>query len=126
MSTNNVTSDHIIIEIKNLVSQNYYKDVKNNLASKSMWKFIGDLSDAISQIMGAFAAILAFASGFFGITILAFLSGCANTISLVLRQFSAYAMKESKERTEQVNKLLDIFGIAEIPVLVDPTKPETV
>lgn len=107
---------------KELVEKNYYDDVKSNLASKSRWKTIGDLSEAFSHILTGISAVLAFAAGFFDHKILSFVAGCLATGSLVLLQFSSYSMKESKERTDQVNKILDKLGIEEIAnITVDST-----
>ena len=46
-------------------------------------------------------------SGFFGYSYLSFISGCFSTLSLLFLHFSAYAMKESKERNDIVNRLLE-------------------
>lgn len=108
---------------KELVDTNYYDDVKYNLTSKSRWKFVGDLSEAFSQILIAVGAILAFASGFFGHTLLAFIAGCVSTGAIVFKQFSSYCARESSERTRQVNKILKILGLKEVPDIVADTAP---
>ena len=109
---------------KELVDRNYFNDVKYNLASKSRWKIIGDLSEAFSQVFTATATILAFASGFFEYSFLAFIAGCIGTSAIVLKQFSSYCMKESSERTQQVNRILKKLGLNEIPDIIDDRFPE--
>ncbi|XWV26896.1 hypothetical protein QJ857_gp0154 [Tupanvirus soda lake] len=97
-----------------LVEKTYFNDVKYNIKSKSRWKIVGDIAEAISHILTGVSAVLAFAAGFFDYKELSFVAGCLGTISLVLFQFSYYATKESKERTKQVNRILDKLGIDEI------------
>ncbi|BCS82879.1 hypothetical protein QLL95_gp1244 [Cotonvirus japonicus] len=109
------TSDRIK---KELIDTSYYGDVKYNLRSKSRWKFIGDLTESLSQICVGIATVLAFSAGFYELNLLSFLSGSFGTSSLVLLQFSSYAMKESKERTQQVNILLKKLGLDSIPDII--------
>ncbi|XWV25557.1 hypothetical protein QJ856_gp0197 [Tupanvirus deep ocean] len=97
-----------------LVEKTYFDDVKYNIKSKSRWKITGDVTEALSHILTGVAAVLAFAAGFFDYKELSFVAGCLGTISIVLLQFSSYATKESKERTQQVNRILDRLGIDEI------------
>lgn len=107
---------------RDLLDSMYYRDVKYNLKSRFRWKFIGDLTEALSHVFTGVATILAFASGFFGIDLLAFLSGCFGAISLVILQFSSYAVKESRERTIQVNRILRKLGMEEIAdITIDST-----
>lgn len=98
-----------------LVEKNYYNDVDYNINSKSRWKRISDINDTLAHIMTGLAAIMAFAAGFFNYRILSFISGCLATLSLVFLQFASFAMKESKERTQQVNILLEQLSIDKIP-----------
>lgn len=98
-----------------LVEKNYYRDVKYNIISKSACKITGDITEAIAHILMGVTAILAFAAGFYDLRVLSFVADCLGTASLVLLRFSSYCMKESKERTKQVNKLLDRLGISGIP-----------
>ena len=122
---NNITlgkyacNDIIINKIRSeLVDESYYNDIKYNLSSKSRWKFIGDISEALAYLCSGLSTMLAFSSGFFSIRLLPFIAGCFGTGSLLLFIFSSYAMKESKERTKQVNYLLSDLGIHKIPDIV--------
>lgn len=105
-----------------LIDKSYYDDVKYNIQSKYRWKIIGDITETASHILTGLSAILAFSSGFFDNTMLSFVAGCVATLSLIFRQFSSYSMKESKERTDQVNRVLNKLGIEEIvDITVDST-----
>lgn len=101
-----------------LIEKSYYSDIEYNLNSKSRWKFIGDLTEALAQILLLVATILSFASGTFDNKILAFVSGAVGVGSIVFLRFSSYAMKESQERTEQVNRILEQLGINKIPDII--------
>ena len=94
-----------------LVEKNYYDDINYNIKSKSRWKIIGDITEALSHIFIGFSTILAFSSGFFDNRLLSFIAGCFGTAAFVLLRFSSYSMKESRERTEQVNILLKNLGL---------------
>lgn len=111
---------------KELVEVTYYDDIKYNIHSRSRWKIIGDTTEAIAHIFTGITAILAFAAGFFNFAMFSFIAGCLGTASLVLLQFSSYAMKESKERTEQVNRMLTSLGIDRIvDITIDSTSENT-
>jgi hypothetical protein len=100
---------------KDIIEKSYYSDVKFNIRWKSYWKIIADVSETFAHIFTGVSAILAFASGFFNYTLLSFIAGCFGTGALVLLKFSSYAIAQSKERTQQVNLILDKLGIVDIP-----------
>lgn len=107
---------------KELVDPSYFRDVKYNLDSRFRWKFIGDLSEGISQLLILSCTMLAFSSGFFDIRALSYVSGALGIGSLSLLRFSSYAMSESRERTWQSNVILKQLGIESVPdIVVDST-----
>jgi len=101
-------------DIIKLIATNYLSDVENMIDGRSRWKRIGDVTETVSKVSTGLTSILAFAAGFFGYTVLSFIAGCFGTISLVLLQFSSYAMNESKEYTNEVNRILSQLGIEEV------------
>lgn len=107
---------------KELIETTYYRDLKYNIRSKSRWKFVGDFTETLAHILIGIATILAFSAGFFKNEYLSFASGCVSTASLVFIQFSSYSVRESKERTAQVNTILTKLGIDSIPdITIDST-----
>ncbi len=123
---NSVVSTDIINRIRAQIGETYYTDIKYNIRSKSRWKMMGDMTEALSYIMTGIATILAFSAGFSNNAWLSFAAGCFSTASLVFLNFSSYATKESKERTRQVNKILDKLGIDQIPdIAIDSTSNTT-
>ncbi|AGF85577.1 hypothetical protein QJ854_gp205 [Moumouvirus goulette] len=112
----NIPQDSIFQDIiKKEVEKTYHNDLKYNLRSKSRWKFIGDVVEALSELCLLASTILAFSAGFYDLMLLSYLAGLMGTISLSLIGFSNYAVKESRERTKQVNTLLDKIGSETIP-----------
>lgn len=103
---------------KELVDVNYYDDVSYNIRSKSRWKFIGDACEALSKLVMGSSTILSFAAGSYDYQTLSFIAGSLGVGALVLGGLSSYAMRESRERTDQVNKLLENLGISKIPDIV--------
>lgn len=97
--------------VNNLVQPTYYSEIKYNLDGVLKWEIISNVSDTLSNIFMGVTVILSFAAGSLNNSLLSFLAGCSGTISLVLARFSAYALKESKTRTEQSNLLLKNLNI---------------
>jgi len=89
-----------------LIEPAYFNDVEKNIHSREKWKSISDISQTISKVLAGMATVLAFAAGFFNITMLSFIAGCLGTLSLVTQQFSQYALNESKDRTLRINRIL--------------------
>lgn len=98
-----------------LLEKSYYDEIRYNIYSKARWKIVADLTDTFAHVFTGISTILAFASGFFNYALFSFLAGCFGTISLVLLKFSSYALDESKERTNEINILLNKLGITEMP-----------
>lgn len=89
-----------------LIEPAYYNDTEKNIRAREKWKSISDISQTISKILAGLSTVLAFAAGFFNITILSFIAGCLGTLSLVTQQFSQYSLNESKDRTLRINRIL--------------------
>lgn len=114
IQSNQVDPDFINKVRSEFIEKLYLRDLSYNSNSRFRWKVIADLTEALSHILTGISVIFAFSAGFFEHTLLSFISGCFGTCALVLMQFSSYAMKESKERTEQYNMILDKLGISRI------------
>lgn len=113
-----ISADAINKIKQDLVEKNYYRDIQYNINSKFRWKWAGDFTEALAHLCTALSVILAFSAGFFNYSLLSFIAGCFGTCSFVLLRLSSYSMKESRERTEQVNALLRKIGIDSIPDIV--------
>ena len=100
---------------KELVEPNLYNDVKYNIKNKSGLKKTADALEILAYILVFIGTLLAFASGVFGKLFLSYISGSVTTAASALIILSKKIMSESKERTEQVNMLLNKVGIESIP-----------
>jgi hypothetical protein len=65
--------------------------------------------------MIACSGILSFSSGYYAVPVLGFLAGSSSTLSLACVQFSSYCFKESKDNTEELNKLLTKINLDTVP-----------
>ena len=122
VDTNDFSSLAIKIK-KDLIDNTYYNDVKRNLRGRKYWKLLGDLFELLSKITLAVSVVLTFAAGFYEYELMSFISGCLGISALILLHLSSYAMKESKERNETVNKILRKVGLNDIVDI--STEPNT-
>lgn len=108
-------SRETVDKIRILIEKTYYRDIEYNLSSKSRWKIVGDITETIAHLLIGIGILLAFASGFFNLIYMSFISGSCSTGALIFIKFSSYSMRENKERTKQVNKLIGKLGFDQIP-----------
>ena len=74
--------------------------------------------ECMALITSLISTVLSFSAGAFNITTLAFVAGCSGSVSLALMRATSYALRESKEREEQLNILLDKARIQQVPSLI--------
>jgi hypothetical protein len=108
---------------KELIEPSYYKDIDCHLWAKRVWKHVGDMCETVSKITAAVGAAFAFAAGVFDKTWIAFVAGCLSTGAILLQQFSSYALRESRERTDQVNILLAELQLRKLPIIIMDNDP---
>lgn len=98
-----------------LIEPAYYLDIETVIKNRRNWHKCGHIFETISKIMIACSGILSFSTGYYNIQILAFLAGSFSTLSLASVQFSSYCFRESKDSTEELNKLLTKINLETIP-----------
>jgi hypothetical protein len=98
-----------------IIEPSYYIDIKNIIKSRRRWHICGHVFETFSKILIACSGILSFSAGYYDIPILGFLAGSSSTLSLASVQFSSYCFKESKDNTEELNKLLTKINLETIP-----------
>jgi len=101
--------------IVKLVNESNVRDIKNGLRCKYGCKCTADITEVIGQLFIGAAAIISFSAPSFNIDYLSYIAGVCGVIGIVLLKFSSYTMKESKERTDQVNRILTANDIMNIP-----------
>lgn len=111
------TSDALVSKVRRLVEQAYMTDVKDTLGGRYHWRKVGDWSEALARICAGISTMLAFASGIYELKALSFAAGCTNTMAIVLGLWVSYAVKESKERSRDLNKVLSVLQVSPMPDL---------
>ena len=96
--------------IENLVSYSYKRDVSDTVYGRFSWRKWSNAGEAASKILAGASTMLACAAGVYSSDSLSFVAGSLGTISLVCMTLSAYAAKESRERTDQLNAVLEHVG----------------
>jgi hypothetical protein len=104
--------EKILVQI---IEPSYFLDIKSIIKSRRRWHMCGHVFETISKILIACSGILSFSSGYYDIPILGFLAGSSSTLSLASVQFSSYCFKESKDNTEELNKLLTKINLDTVP-----------
>lgn len=105
-----VTKDNIT----KLLNNSRLRDVDDGLFGRCCCKWTGDITETIGQILIATGGILAFAAPTWDLTVLAYVSGSVSVAGIALIRFSSFAMKESKERTDVINRILGDHGITQL------------
>lgn len=101
-----------------IVLPNYYQDIESIMDARSLYRLSSNYTELFSKILSGASTVVAFAAGAYpDYTYLSFVSGCIGTVAIVCQQISTYFNKQESERTEQANKILNIFGIGSIPDL---------
>lgn len=104
-------------EIIKAIQPDYLEEIKYSMKWRIRWQKTSSALDVLSVIMAYIGIILTFisASGIIAATDVqywGFAGGAAGVVSRLLARFSAVTKKESQEKTDQVNELLQSVGIS--------------
>lgn len=114
-------SPTLALDLSNLRHHQIQEEVASAMDARHTWHKISNASETASVIFTGVGAVIAFAASFYNIHIIAFVSGICSTIALALKGFSGYAIKESQERTTQVNTELARLGVAPLTTIDNPS-----
>lgn len=121
-STNTDTSDYLFnhtrVEIKQKLNTTIVRDINDTIRWRFWWRKCGNYFEFLSLVTSLISTVMAFSAGSFDNAYLAFVAGCLGSISLAFMKATSYAMKESKERNEQLNIILDKAHIKYMPSLI--------
>ena len=116
------TSEFLYNKTRESIKERLNKTIEFDIADTIRWRFIwrkgGDITEGLALITSLISTVLSFSAGAFNTTYLAFAAGCLGSVSLALLRATSYALKESKEREEQLNMLLDKAKIRQVPSLI--------
>jgi hypothetical protein len=113
------TAKLVKVQVRQDMADAYKEEAHMLVKSRQRWKRGGDWCEAIAKGLTGVSTILAYAASAAedGTTtdILAFVSGCVGTTGLVLLTYSSYATRESRQRTTELNGLLQKLGVTPMP-----------
>jgi hypothetical protein len=113
------TSRLVASEIRDMIAAAYKNEVRSMITWRDVWKRLGDTCEAVAKGLTGVSAVLAFAASAIRdpgtADILSFTSGSVGTIGLVLLTYASYAIRESRQRTSEINGMLDSIGVTPIP-----------
>tara|TARA_B110000908_G_scaffold165604_1_gene215349 strand:- start:1607 stop:2320 length:714 start_codon:yes stop_codon:yes gene_type:complete len=106
-------------KIKDKLNTTLEKDITDSIRSRFIFRKLGDVFETVAQVMTLASTITAFAAGYWDITLISFIAGGLGSCSLALLKAASYSHKESKERSDQLNILLDKAKIKMFPSLIN-------
>jgi hypothetical protein len=113
------TSRLVSAEIREMVATAYKGEVQSMIRWRDVWKKAGDTCEAVAKGLTGVSAVFAFAASALRdprlADIFSFTSGSIGTVGLVLLTYSSYATKESRQRTTELNNMLDSIGVTPLP-----------
>ena len=103
------------------VAREVIEESRMLMRSRRRWKKVGDVCEALSKGLAGVGTVLAYAASAIqtqpATDILAFTSGFVGTIGLTLFAYSSYSTQESRQRTQELNALLQSLGVTPMPEL---------
>lgn len=106
-----------------MIADMYRTEVQSMIRWRDRWKKVGDACEATAKGLTGVGAVLAFASSAIRDTkvasILSFSSGSVGTVGLVLLAYSSYAIRESRQRTSEINNVLGTIGVTPLPDIAE-------
>jgi hypothetical protein len=114
-----IIQEDTINEIRrNVIIPEIKREVLELASSPRYWRKISNLCQTLGMILNGLSIILTFTAAGMNRKDLSIYSGIVGTVGIFFNQFSNHAQKESKERTDEYNKLLtEVLHIKPIPDL---------
>jgi len=100
--------------VNDLIEPHYFDEIQATLRSINYWQTTETVFEVISKLLVCFGGVLSFASGYFSVFSLSFVSGSVSTISLATFQYALYCSKRRKNNVIGLNEILKKLNIAPI------------
>jgi len=115
-----INDENVIEEMRiKIIIPELYRNVESLSKAPRYWRNISNFTETLGMLSVGINIILAFSSTTFDDKNYAVYAGIAGTIGIILNQFSSFALKESKERTDEYNKILnEVLHIKGVPDLI--------
>lgn len=113
------TARLVSADVRDMIAGAIKEEVASMIRWRDAWKKFGDACEATAKGLTGISAVLAFASSAIqnvkSADILSFVSGSVGTLGLVLMAYSSYAIRESRQRTSELNGVLQSIDVTPVP-----------
>jgi hypothetical protein len=101
-------------EVTKLINERYVDDVRVGLRTRNCYKITGDVCETLAQIFICVGSVISFSAGIWNYNYLSYVAGAFGVFSISLHRFGIYAHDESRERTDETNRILVAIGVGKI------------
>jgi len=109
-------------QVIKLINEIYVDDVKIGLRTRNCYKITGDVCETLAQIFICVGSVISFSAGIWNYNYLSYVAGAFGVFSISLHRFSIYAHGESRERTDETNRILVSIGFGKIVDIASENK----
>lgn len=109
-------------EVAKLINERYIDDVRVGLRTRNCYKITGDICETLAQIFICIGSVVSFSAGIWNYNYLSYIAGAFGVFSISLHRFSIYAHGESRERTDETNRILVAIGVGKIVDITSENK----
>lgn len=109
-------------EVAKLINERYIDDVRVGLRTRNCYKITGDICETLAQIFICVGSVVSFSAGIWNYNYLSYIAGAFGVFSISLHRFSIYAHGESRERTDETNRILVAIGVGKIVDIASENK----
>lgn len=109
-------------EVTKLINERYIDDVRVGLRTRNCYKITGDICETLAQIFICVGSVVSFSAGIWNYNYLSYIAGAFGVLSISLHRFSIYAHGESRERTDETNRILVAIGVGKIVDIASENK----
>lgn len=113
-------------EVTKLINERYVDDVRVGLRTRNCYKITGDVCETLAQIFICVGSVISFSAGIWNYNYLSYVAGAFGVFSISLHRFSIYAHDESRERTDETNRILVAIGVGKIVDIVSENNKEII
>lgn len=101
-----------------VVNPHLYRDVTDVSNASYFWRKVANCTEALGRFLIVMQSIVSFGSAVYDLPTLGFVSGSTSIFAMGLIAYSSYALQESKERTDEMNLILQHQTISAVPNLI--------
>lgn len=111
--------------LNTVILPEYTKDIKNTVEWRRCWRSTSDITSVVSKLMVLVASGVAFAAGYWQISVISYIAGTVSLVGAGLETFSKHAKEKYTQKQNALNLLAQNLHIAPLPDAEDVPKPKT-